>query len=102
MNASQEHLIFADSQEKKQRAHAEACALCKVVRRQLKVNLSANLNITRIMPSVDRTEACAVVDAGIDRTRVAVIERIEGFKTELQGDPFCESYVLDQRHIPDL
>ena len=31
-----------------------------------------------------------------------MVERVEGFKPELQAHPFGEFDVLDQRHIPDL
>lgn len=31
-----------------------------------------------------------------------MVEGVEGFETELQPDSFGESYVLDERDVPDL
>ena len=61
----------------------------------LEPNLGSDLQGSRIMPAVHRTER-AIVDAGIDRARAAMVEGIERLQPELQTCLFSEADVLHE------
>ena len=61
----------------------------------LEPNLGSDLQGSRIMPAVHRTER-AIVDAGINRARAAMVEGIERLQPELQTCLFSEVDVLHQ------
>ena len=49
------------------------------------VDLGPDLNVARIVPSVDGAEAGPIIDTRVDCHGVAVVERIESFETQLQA-----------------